>query len=509
LSPRRERLVFALLLAAVGFALAWIATSPTFLVNINWDNSAYIGDRAVGKLTWSKDPWDAHFAIAQVYFLGVQLAHPFGGTTVDGFRLTDALFFAGAATLMGLACQRVVQHRALAFTLALAWMTAWVNVYLLLSLEDNILYLVTGAGVIWICVDHVADWRPRHSLATGALAALATLISWQALLYTAPAFYTALVGGPRRRSAGQRALTAALVPAAFFATLTSWCLFLAATSKLKLRLLLHVMFRRPNTLGIHDVTGQKLVHGAGVAMAFGLTHTAVDVPRLPLTVTQLGTLTLATMAALYVVATWWSFRHRDWRPHVLAATLLLFTLVTSPYHDVEYAYLKRFDFWPILVFPLVAIALGRLRSSRQRSIAAAALALVSVAQLTLARRWQREALSHYPNLPSYNVMPHPVPSFYGRDGQSFFAYYRHLRERTPQACRHVFSLFEIWEGYWNFDNPGSLWSELPDHIALGDTAEVRKWRYPPRTLTVEQFRASGLDQPCDWFSDDARRLLGR
>lgn len=510
LSPGgRTGLHVGLAMALCAFVLAWVATSPRFLALINWDNAAYVGAYTTGRLTWSSMPWDAHFAIGHIYLLGVALARGLGGTAIDGFRLTEATFFAAAAMLLGMVCFALVQKRLLAGLLTLAWMTAWVNMHLLFTLEDNILYLAPGAGVIWLSAKHVGAWRRAHSLGCGALAAMALLISWQAVLYLGPPIYAALIGGPRQRSVWQRATAAAWVIAAFVAGLVGWCLLLAATSTLPAKDLLRVLFRRPDTLGTPELVPLLIVGRLGVAMAFLLSHSAVWVPKPPLPFAVLGVVTLAVMAALFIGTTWWSLRLRDYKMHVLTASMLLFALLTPTRHDVAYAYLKRFDFLPIMLVLLIASALSHVPSLRARRLTAAALALITMIQGTLAVRWEHRYLAFYPALPAYSTLPHPERSWYGREGRSFFGYYRRLRQTTPQACRHVFALIELWEGSWNFDIPASLWSELPDHLAIGDADLVKTWRFPPRTVTLEQFYEQQIDKPCNWYSEHARLLLRR
>ena len=68
---------------------------------------------------------------------------------------------------------------------------------------------------------------------------------------------------------------------------------------------------------------------------------------------------LGLTTALAVVCTLAARRNRRWDLHLIALSLLLFTLVTPLYHDLtEWRYLVRFDFWPLLLALLGAALLG-------------------------------------------------------------------------------------------------------------------------------------------------------
>ncbi len=499
---RRRPLAFTAAVASAAFLFAWLATSARWLVLINWDNAAYLAEFGVGKLSWSSTPWDAHFAIGNVYLVGIWIARAFGGTNIDGFRLVDAVAFAGGAAIIFRACHALTQDAFVAVMLTVAWMTVWVNVFLLITLEDNVLYFAPAAALLWLSVRRLGAWRLQDSVLAGMLVGGSVLLSWQAVLYAAPPFYAALIGGPRSRS-WRRRLVEAVVVVALFATLVLWCLVLTATSHLSLSTTLHVLFRRPNTLG---GLGRPITYGIGQAFSFGVAHSAYRIPSLPLSPRTLGALALAVELAVYVVALWWGRRFRDWRPHLLTATMLLLSVVTSVYADVDYAYLKRYDFFPIVGVLLAASLLSRAPPWVRHALTASLLVVV-VGQLVLAQRWDANRLAIYPYAQTYTKLPHPEASWYGRDGQSFYGYFRRIRQRTPQACRHVLTTFEAAEGQWNFDQPASLWSELPDHVLLGDPRFVAGWRAPLRVMTPARFIADGLNQPCAWFSDDARRLI--
>ena len=53
---------------------------------------------------------------------------------------------------------------------------------------------------------------------------------------------------------------------------------------------------------------------------------------------------------------------------------------------------------------------------------------------------------------------------------------------------------------------GSLWSELPSHVIVGDVAKMKSYRFPPRSLAPRD-AAAFLDDGCSYVSADARHLI--
>ena len=312
-------------------------------------------------------------------------------------------------------------------------MTAWVTFFLVLSLEDNILFLPSGAAVLCVCALRVDDWQWRDSLLAGVLAAAAALMSWQALLYLAPAFYAALVGGGRDRKALMRARDAAVVIAAFFATLFVWILFIAATTRTQtVKMLLQCLFGRPSgrfdVRRFSDITGE--LHAIGIAASYMLQHTAMSLRPMKTTPETLGGWMLALITLAFVAATVTAYRRRSWAPHVLGATLLLFTLVTPFYVDIDYRYLIRFDFLPILVALLLALALRPLAARPlPRALVAVALGAIIVTQTALALGYVHRQRASYPTLATW-LGAHPPAAFYGRGGAAVLR----LLPRSPQSA---------------------------------------------------------------------------
>ncbi|HZS38895.1 MAG TPA: hypothetical protein VFF06_18810 [Polyangia bacterium] len=511
---RSER-VFVLAFALAGFAVAWLATGPRVLAVVNWDNGSFMVDLATQAKPWSSPVWNAHFAVRHVYLLGWYVLRPFGGTLADGFRLADAIAFAINAAVIASAASRLARDRVVAAFVTVAWMTAWVNLFLLLTLEDNILFLAPSAGVLWLCALRADRFGVRESAWAGVWAAFACLMSWQAILYLAPAFYCAAIAGPRARKLAERARTTGALFAAFVATLLVWCAVIAATSQLKLGALIVTMFSRPaGNFGVRsplDVAGQ--LRALGVSAGYFITHTAYDPPPWPKQPAALAVAVWLLLVGVLAAATLWAWRLRRWTLHVLAATLVLFCAVTPLYRDVEYRYFIRYDFVPPVCALLAAAAWGELgERARRRGVRLAvigALAAMTIAQTALAARWDHRRLAGYATLPSW-IGTHPREAWYGREGQSWYGYFRGVRRAHPDACRYVLALDEISDGRWNLDILGALWSELPTHVAVFDPARgsVNGWRFKPNAVSLADARARKLDEACAYVSPDARRVLG-
>ena len=126
-----------------------------------------------------------------------------------------------------------------------------------------------------------------------------------------------------------------------------------------------------------------------------------------------------------------------WQLHVLALTLLLFTLVTPLYHDfAEWRYQVRLDFWPSLGELLLAALIGWLGRRRDARLAATALlAGVVVWNTAHAVEWSRQTRRVHPSLGDWTRLPHPSDAFYGRDGMPWFEFFAASIEwRLPPAA---------------------------------------------------------------------------
>ncbi len=517
LVERRADARFAAAFGALGLVWTWVTTGPAILALINWDNAAYVANSATGRMTWSYPPWNNHFGVHLILWGGVKIARLFGGTDVDGFRLVEAVFFGIACAVMADLLRRLVRDRLLAGLLTGAWMAAWVNLFLIITLEYNILFLATGAMLFWLCVVRVDAWNWRTSIAAGLIAGVGVLVSWQAGLYLAPPFYVALFFGRAPRSPLARARDATLLVVAFALVLNGTALLIGLIGENGVKQAFHVLYSRPVPAYIpsgakewaHVITDVRLqAHIIGTSVSYQLAHTCYKLPPLPFSVEVTGFLTYFLIVGLYGFTTWRARRDRRWAMHVVAASLLLFTFFTSLYKDVEYAYLKRFNFLPLLFAISIAGLLGDWsKTAKLRKPIAAVLALAIAAQVGLWWRWDRARLASYPTLPSWIMRWHPPEAFYGRDGKSWFAYFRSLKRAHPNACRFVLAYEEIMDGKWNNDIDAALWSELPNHVVLGYPGLVRFWRFPPKIYSVDYARKAGLLDACAYVSPDAQHVI--
>ncbi len=514
---RRRAYAFAAAFGFAGVLVTWLATGPHMLALINWDAASYVANAALGRMTWSYPPWNNHFGVHTILWFGVELACALGGTVVDGFRLVEALFFGIACAVMADLVRRLTRDRLIAALLTCAWMAAWVNLFLIITLEYNILFLATGAMIVWMCVVHVDTWSWRHGIVAGALAAVGVLVSWQASLYLAPPCHVAAIFGAPDRTGRARARDAALVLVTFFAVLSGWAVLIGFVGDLTVAHSLAVLYSRPRPAALPssaaelarlvvDVRQQTRAIGTGVA--YQLAHTCYHLPAwLSDQVEAIGTVTMLLLVAVEVVVTRRALRRRRWAMHVVASALLLFTLLTSLYKDVEYAYLKRFNFLPLLSTVLAAGLYGECsKAAHHRRAVAGILAALILVEIALWVRWDRARHQWYPTLDTW-MTTHPEAAWYGRDHQSWFAYYRGLRQSNPRACRFVLAFEEVAEGGWNNDITASLWSELPNHLVLGNPTLVAKWRFPPRISATDDYREKHGDERCAWISSDARHLL--
>ena len=120
-SPSRlARLALTGCIAVAAAVLQWIATSPRWLVHINWDAASYLHGIAAGEITWASPTWTAHAGLQYLYLAACALAEFLGGTPVDGFRLLGAVCFALSAATIADVGQRLVRDRLLVVLLVVA-----------------------------------------------------------------------------------------------------------------------------------------------------------------------------------------------------------------------------------------------------------------------------------------------------------------------------------------------------------------------------------------------------
>jgi hypothetical protein len=516
-----------LALGIVGFTAVWILTSPSCLLFINWDNAAYLADFGRG-IGWNHRPWNVHFAIGHLYLALSWPVRAFGGGLIDGFRFTNALFVGGTTALFADTALRLARSRALAVLVPLAWLSLWGTLYLVATLEDNLLYLLPALGALRVTVLRVDRWHPRDSVLAGTLGGLAMLAATQAAMYVAPAVWAAIIGGSRGRSVGTRARDVALVLMACVAAMCAWTLLLAPTvSWFRLGDLLRIQFStpQPNMFPksgtelwwlLSDVGAMLRTVGVGVQLTLWPLGRGAPLPPpslrtpLPEGVLALGLVAVMVEVALFAWLTLGAVRSGRRAGHLLAATLLLFTVAAGLYQERPWFWeIKRYDFLAPVGLVLAAWLLGEARPERRRTTeraATLALSVVVVVDIAVFASYR----SHYgTTLPeteaSWVAGEHPPPAWYGREGLPWFGYFRRIRSEHPEACAYVFSVRELTECTWNHDITASLYNELPRYQLLAQPWErPAQTRFPLRYTTPRAVR-----RDCAWLSDDARRLVGR
>jgi hypothetical protein len=503
------------------FVFAWVCTTPRLIGVINWDNAGYIAEMGRDVYGWSHLPWSSHLGIGQTYFLGVALAQLFGGTVIDGFRLTNGVFFAGGCLAIYRLGTTLTQSRAIAVSLVALWSTTWVNLHYHFILEDNILFLAPCAALLARCVLRVDAWRPRDSIICGAITLLAFLGSYQALPYLGTPVWAALISPGR--SWRRRLADVGLILGSFVVSLGVWMVVIVATSKLTWPVLWHQVSMGPvpnfmpqsvGALFAYIFDGHSLFETLGNGVWWNLSFHAYNLPgQPPLSKWTLGLLALLFLVALFGVTTWWSLKQRKLAPHLLGATLLLLCFVTSLHRDlVDYTGLKRYDCWPLICVMLIAFYLGELVARAPRrtvviAVTAASLA-ISVAQFALGVRWVGIQHAHFYAPQSWNKQPHVDAMFYGREGKSWFQYFHDLRRDHRDACQIVLSYGEVSDGSWNYDVVGSLWSELPGHLVVADDHDAAGLKRAPPREPPRWVAARGAQiQACAWVSPAAAEVM--
>ena len=507
---------------ALSIVFAWLCTLPSAIALINWDNAAYIAEIASGGYDWSHMPWSSHLGVGQEYKLGVWLSQALGGTVIDGFRLVNAFVFSATCWVLFDAGRRLIQNRVLAALLVVFWATTWVNLHYHLILEDNILFLAPAAALLRICVLRIGAWRPRDSLLCGMFCLLGFLGSYQALPYVGAAAYAALLGPGR--SPFRRIRDAALVGVGFVAAMGAWMVLIVGTSKLTWKVLTHQILRGPDplymprslrTILAYVFDGHSLFDTLGNGVVWNLSFHAYKLPGQPfISRWTLGLLATLFMLALLVWATRWAWKTKQWAPHLLTATMLMLTLSTSLHKDLEeYTGLKRYDCVPLIMVFLLAILLGELRKreTMRKAVFAivAVIALVTPVQFAFGLRWSLKEQASYVTTSSWNRFPHPEAMQFGREGRSWFKYFRDLGRDHRDACTVVLSYGEIADSTWNFDITGSLYSEVRDHIVVIDDNMLARFRPTTRRVVPHLVRVADAKIPaCAWVSPSANELLG-
>jgi hypothetical protein len=507
---------------ALAIVFAWLCTMPSAIALINWDNAAYIAEIASGRYDWSHVPWSSHLGVGQEYKLGVWLAQALGGSVIDGFRLLNAFVFSAACWVLFDAGRRLIQNRAIAALLTVFWATVWVNLHYHLILEDNILFLAPAAAMLRLCVLHINTWRARDSLLCGMFCLFGFLGSYQALPYIGAGAYAALLGPGRPLV--RRIRDAVLVGVGFLGTMLAWMVLVVSTSTLTWKVVTHQITMGPDplymprslrTILAYVLDGHSLFDTLGNGVVWNLSFHAYKLPWQPFVSRwTLGLLATLFMLGLLVWTTRWAWKEKKWAPHLLVVTMLVLTLSTSLHKDLEeYTGLKRYDCVPLILTFLLAILLGELKRLELRKIAfaiVAVIALVIPIQFAYGLRWSIKERARYVTTASWNRLPHPEPMQFGREGKSWFDYFRDLDRQHRDACTLVLSYGEIADSTWNFDITGSLYSEVRDHIVVIDDDMLARFRPTARRVVPHLVHIADAKVPaCAWVSPAAAELLSR
>lgn len=508
---------------ALAIVFAWLCTLPSAIALINWDNAAYIAEIASGGYDWSHIPWSSHLGVGQEYKLGVWVAQALGGSVIDGFRLVNALVFAAASWVLFDAGRRLMQSRGLAALLVLFWATFWVNLHYHLILEDNILFLAPAAAMLRICVLRIGDWRARDSLLCGMFCLLGFLGSYQALPYIGAAAYAALLGPGRPLV--RRLRDAVLVGVGFLGAMLAWMVLIVSTSKLTWKVVTHQITMGPDplymprslrTILAYVFDGHSLFETLGNGVVWNLSFHAYKLPGQPIISRwTLGLVATLLMLGMLAWATRWALKTKQWAPHLLIATMLMLTLSTSLHKDLEeYTGLKRYDCVPLIMTFVLAFVLAELRQRQSlRKLAFAivvVIALVIPAQFAFGLRWSVKEQARYVTTSSWNRFPHPEPMQFGREGKSWFKYFRDLDREHRDACTLVLSYGEIADSTWNFDITGSLYSEVRNHMVVINDDMVARFRPASRRVVPHLVHAADAQIPaCAWVSPAAKELLAQ
>jgi hypothetical protein len=504
--------------AFVAFVIAWVGTGPRVGMGINWDSAVYITLYSSGEFAWGHPPWNSHYAMGQVYFLVSAAFKWLGGTHIQGFRLANAACFSGAAAIFAFCALRLSRRMRLAALGVGVFVTAWGLLILVFTLEDNVLFLPAGLGVLAVCIARQQDWRARDATVAGAIAGAGALMSWQAVIYLFPPLWLSLVqgGAPGGRRWFVRVRDAMLVMLGLFAVLVNWVLFYWGTSRVlgrqtNLSGLFQILFSRPEPSffprGLSGWMGAlgrpvELLRHLGVGVSHELGPLFRDSPGVQRAAPIAGALALGLVlmtTSLAIRAAW--RRQRAVFPSAdrlvfLCVVLTAFTVGTSFYLDLMVDKYKRYEYLPqLLVLIVLAVAGSEPRSWSRRMGFTVALSAWTAVQTVTAVLW---------NVDWHRTLPTLTPlNYHGHGRTSWYGYIWRIRHRNPHACTYVFAFEELAHARWQAEITAALHSELPAFVVVGDPASTAGW---PRRLPVTDPTALRLDD-CAWVSAAARERI--
>jgi hypothetical protein len=507
----------AIAVAVVAGLGQWLATSPRWLVHINWDAGSYLHQIASGTLRWSSPTWTAHAALQYLYLAACACAGLFHGTPADGFRLLGAVCFAISAGAMAYAGSKTTGRLSWSVLVVAFWASAFVTQFLTFTLEDNIVFITPSIVLCALIAVVHRRWRLRHGFLAGLLASASLLLSIQGVLYIlVPLLFAAFVPR-RRRMVAWRVLNLAAVGLGVWCGLALFVGWTVGVSALPWQEAIAHLLERPTSTfpsTREALLAQVFDVGASLRMIGVATALQTLCNRQPFTLEQtlidLGTVVVSFQIALVLATGLLARRRRQPLPLFFALVLFGLTALTSLYRDVEYAYLKRTDFVPVVLAFLVMVAVGTTRpSSGTRRVMATLIGLVVVAQLVSGLTWRSVEVESYETLDA-TVLERRIPGYHGLPPEgSYLRHFRNLARANPSACAFVFDLSDVRAGRWNPDVTGTLWSELPNHYVLASARTMRAWPRPLRALDASDPDAvKRMVSGCAWLSAAARKRLG-
>jgi len=505
---------------AVGL-IAWWATCPRWATFLNWDSGVYLWDVARSGPHWVAGGWSSHFAMTQLYAVAAWISLLFGGTAMQGFRLLNAAAFGLTATLLAHTAQRARLSCRLTALIVALWLLSYPTVLDLATVEDNAVFLPSAAALFWLASNRLGQWRVRESLGAGLFSALGMLVSWQAVLYLAPALYIALfLGRPERRLA-ERCAHGAATLVGFLATLIVWIALVAATTASSFAPLWQSFVTRPEpSLFPTGVDGTLALFGnvSGMSTTIGIATYRMILPGFhlpsPLALQNIGGVTVAALMAVLLVSVRRLSKRGGGQIYFLAWMLVFFTVATGYYQIAEPDNIKRSDFVPLTI-AFLAIAYWRATDGvgvkLGRRLAPLFVLLLVCGEAAGVSHWWHVTMST-PATPHSNWVrgEHPAPAMVRGSQQSWYRRIVEAKQSKPAACRFVFDVREMEAGRWWTEIPALLWSEMHDtHRVLVDRSARLFWQRPAHFATVEEFSRDPKLLECSWFSEAALARLKR
>ena len=183
------------------------------------------------------------------------------------------------------------------------------------------------------------------------------------------------------------------------------------------------------------------------------------------------------------------------------------------YVDLPVDKYKRYDFFPLLAVLGLATALGAwLRrgaavppSPSRRSPWTAGTPNSRAVRRRRPPGRPSSTLALIPTPASGPGSPPPARGLPRRGGETWFAFARRLRARTPDRCGYLFAFSEVQHARYQLEIVAALWSELPGAAVLGAPPEATTWLRPLPLRPLA--RRARRPRDCAWVSPEARALL--